>query len=81
MSITKQEAESRINDNRPILGFVRDGDQLYGPAEGSFPSDDLSLTRDFEEYADRTKESWSFFRYLSVVFKQFAEKHLKRNTE
>lgn len=40
-------------------------------SQSGFPVNNLFLDKDFEKYAERTRASWSVFRYLGVVLQQY----------
>lgn len=77
MSLSKEQAEKRSQEGRPVFGWVKEGDGLYsGPND--FPTDDLNLSPEFEEYADRFKVGWSFFEYLRTVINQRLKRRYDR---
>lgn len=71
MSISRKEAEDRIKNGEPIQEWVRDdedGKLLIGI--NNFPTDNLYLTPEFEDFAERNRASWSILNYIQVILRQ-----------
>lgn len=75
MSVSIEQAEKLAKARQPIFGWVELGNGKFtAPNDFSHEHDDLSLTPEFEAYAERMQVRWSITEYLRVIIQQWRER-------